>query len=253
MALTVDPLAQYVEKVKAANALGLKIKSAKSNQDDNVKAILENSDDPKVVKFREAKSAILEQIETLQAKITNGEANIRQHALTLIPGVDPNFDVEKASKEFAGLRKDVTQHRKALEMFVSSEALTAALKEMDVPELMDLRGSGSHSTKPAGETKRPRISAATVDGESVWTDKDKTKVNFTTLAQHVKMSADDVKKAAFAAAETDDLNSLAAGTVVSFTVGEGENSHAITVTISAAKPGRKPKETSETETQEKEK
>lgn len=244
--LTINPLDALVEKITAANTLALQIKSAKSDKKDNVDAILSASDDPKIVKFREIRATLRKEIETLQAKIVNAEGNIAQYAESLIPPVEEGFVLETAVKDFTAKRREITDMRKAMHAFgATDEQIDAALAERGAPEIVELKGNGSKSTKPAGETKRPRISAATVDGEAVFSDKEKTKVDFTTLAKVLKVSADDAKKAAFAAAKTEDLNSLAAGTVVSFTVGEKE----VTVTISGEKPGRKPNaETPKTET-----
>lgn len=72
---------------------------------------------------------------------------------------------------------------------------------------------------------------------AVWHPKDTSKVDFGTLAKAGKSDGEILKAAAFAVAQTSDLNTLQAGTVVAFEV-EG---HKYTVTISGEKPmGRKP-------------
>lgn len=240
--LTINPLDALVQKITDANTLALAIKSAKSDVKDNVAAILSASDDAKIVKFREVRAALRTEIETLQAKITNAEANIAQYAESLIPPVAEGFNVDTAVKEFAAKRREITDMRKAMHAFgATDEQIDAALIERGAPEIVELKGNGSKSTKTPGSTKRPRISSATVNGEAVFSDKEKTKVDFTGLAKVLKVSADDAKKAAFAAAGTEDLNSLKAGTEVSFTIGD----KTVVVTVSGEKPGRKPKENSE--------
>lgn len=238
--LTIDPLAIYSNAVTAANEIGRKIQAANSDRTDAVKSVLDTSDDAKIVKFREGRAALLEQIETIQAKITNGEAMIKEYAEKLVPGVDADFDKDAETKKFIAARKTANDARKALLNFVSEEDLAAAEKELGIVPIVSLRGTGkAGSSGGATGVKRPRISAATMNGTSVWKKgSDDSKVDFTSLAVAAKSDADTLKNAAFEAAGTKDLNSLEAGSTVSFTVGENN----FVVTISGEKPGRKPAE-----------
>lgn len=241
MSLTFNPLDKYAADVKAANEVGAKIVAAKSDKGDAVKSLLQTSDDPKIVKFREVKATIEEQIETLKAKIYNGEAAIKEHAESLVTPVEEGFDLEAAMKEFLEKRRAATATKNAILAFgITEEQLSEALKEKGVPtEIIRVGGKGGGSKGGGTGVRRPRISAATLNGESVWKKgAEGEKVDFTSLAAAAKSDADTLKKAAFTAAETEDLNSLEAGTVVSFTVGDDN----FTVTISGEKPGRKPAE-----------
>lgn len=226
---SIDPLGIWKTAVEDANALGLKIQAATANQDDQVKAVLDTSDDAKVVKFREAKAKVLEQIETLKAQVTNAEANIKEHARTLLPSFDADFNVEEAKKEFAAKRKNANDARKALLMFVDEETLNKVAQEHGIVEVVSVRGTGV--AKGQTGIRRARLSSATHNGNVVEKD---GKVDFTLLAKESKVSADDLKAAAYKAAGTDDLNSLGGGAVVNFTVGDNQFS----VTISDKKPGR---------------
>lgn len=240
MSLNIDPLAMLKAQTDKANEIGRKIQASKADKSETVKAILDTSDDTQIVKFREGRQKIETEIATLQAKIVNGEAKIKEYAESLVPPVEEGFDVEAATKEFLAARAEATSTEKALLNFVSAESLAEAKKELGIVPIVSLRGSGTARANSApGTTKRPRISAATIDGENVWkTDPEGDnagKVDFTHLASVLKSDAETVKAAAFSAAGTDELNSLDAGTVVSFTLGEKK----VTVTVSGEKPGRK--------------
>lgn len=229
MSLTFNPFDQLVEAIETANGLLVKIQAATGNQDDQIKAVIETSDDAKLVKYRESKRELEEQIETLQAKLANGNASVKEYAKTLLTDTS-DLDVEAAKKEAAAARKKATDIRKVLVQFASEEEVAAELERLGVPELKSVRGSGVKGS--ATGVKRPRISAATVDGETV--AKPDGGVDFSFLAKELKTNANDLKSAAFAAAGTDDLNSLEAGTEVTFTVGD----HTVVVTVSDKKPGR---------------
>lgn len=231
---TIDPLAMLIERINEANDLGRKIQAARSDRTAAISSVIETSNDPKVVKFREIRAKVLEQIETYKAQIVNAEALIKEHAETLIPGVDADFDVDKATEKFTALRKAAHTTRVALEAFVPAETLDEVLQSRGVAEIVSLRGTGVNKGGAKGATgvKRPRISAATYNGEAV-TKKDGT-IDFTALGKASDVTADDLKVAAFAAAGTEDLNSLDAGTVVAFEIGDKK----FTVTVSDKKPGR---------------
>lgn len=240
MALNIDPLGAYKVAVESANEIGQKIVAANSDKTEAVKAFLDTSDDKKIVAYREGRAKILAEIENLQERLTAGETAISEYAEDKIPGVDPDFDKEAATEEFLKRRKAAHAARNALLNFVSEEELSAAEKELGIVPVVSLRGKKGTRLGGGGTgVRRPRISAATVDGQDVWKKgKEGEVVDFTTLANVLKSSADDVKKAAFEAAGTEDLNSLEPGTKVPFTFGD----HKIVVTISAKKPGRQASE-----------
>ena len=239
--MNLNPVEILRTKMDAANELGRKIQAAKSDKGAAVAAILETSDDPTIVKYRAKVAEFTEQIETLQAKLENGKANILAHAETLLPDVEEGFDLETAQKAFAELRKSATVTRTAIENLVGDKEIVAQMmKENGITEIVSVKGKGTAKSGATG-IRRPRISAATLNGAPVFSDKEQTKVDFTGLAKAAKSDAQTLKTAAFAAAETEDLNSLAEGTVVSFAVGDNK----FTVTVSGEKPGRKPAEKSE--------
>lgn len=233
---TVNPFEILVKAINSANEIGAKIKAAKSDKTDAVKEVLNTSTDEKIVKFRTAREQALEQIRQIQARIKQAEDGITAYAEGLVPGVDKNFDVEAATKEFVSRRAAAYAARKSLEFFAPAEQIDAALKAQGVAEIVNLRGTGKGGAKGASGIKRPRISAATYNGEPV-ANKD-GKVDFTTLGKASGLDSGDLKAAAFKAAGTDDLNSLDAGTVINFEIGDKKFS----VTVSDVKPGRKPGE-----------
>ena len=235
--MTLDPMALLKADIEAANLIGRKIQAATSDVDASISAIIASSDDEKIVGYRDNVAKVQEQIATLQAKLTNGEANVKEYARTLVPGVDPTFDPEAAKKEFISLRAAAHKRRQALEAVFGEDAIKQAMEEEKIVEVISLKGTGV--AKAAGSTgiKRPRIATATVNGEKV--AKPDGKVDFTFLGKSLGTDADALKALAFTAAGTDDLNSLTAGTEVSFSVTVGDKTSAVVVTVSDVKPGRK--------------
>ena len=239
MVLVIDPLALWKSSVDRANVLGLQIQAAKSDRPAMLKSLIETSDNETVAGYRAGREKLLEQVKTIQDKLASGESKIQEFVSTLLPAGDSNLDIEATTKLFVTARGEANSARKALLNFVSEEDLDAAAKEMGIVEVVTIRGTKSgHGAGVVGNVKRPRISAATIDGESVWKDEAAQKVDFTHLAKILKLNAESVKAAAFVAGGTNDLNTLTPGTVVSFKV---ENNN-VTVTISASKPGRKKSE-----------
>ena len=153
MALTqLSPSTVLAEKIGKANALGLRIKAAKSDKTAMVREILASSDDEKMVKIRA-------EIEKMKERIAKAEELAKEHALTLVPGVDENFDVEEATQEFLRLRRECVAARSALETLIDPATLAAELESLGVAELVNLRGTGNRKGSNTG-VKRPRYGAA---------------------------------------------------------------------------------------------
>lgn len=238
-AISINPVDLVADEIRQANALAAQIQAAKSDTGEAIKAILSSSDDKKIAEYRAKKAEAEANIAKINAFLEDLEAAISEHAATLLPTADENFDVEEATKEFLALRKSVTTKTKALASFVpgGEEAVAKMLEEAGVEQIVTLRGKRSSGgvSKP-----RPRLSAATFNGQKV-ADKD-GKVTFTSLAAHIsnetetKVDADFLKGAAFNAAGTQDLSSLPDNTEIKFSVEIGGENHEVTVTT-RPKPG----------------
>ena len=242
MALNIDPLSILVTAIKAANKVGMELQAANSDTPALVKSIVDGSDNERVVAYRKTRAEFLVKIEEIQARLAKGEEGISAWCSDpkngLLVGVPTDFDKEAKTKEFVTLRAAAHAAEKAILNFVSQEDLTAALKEMDVEAVKSLRGHGKVGTSTGTGVKRPRIATATLNGKSVFKAGSTDKVDFTALAAAGKTSADTLKSLAFAAAETEDLNSLAEGTAVSFSQSVNGVENNYVVTISGVKPGR---------------
>lgn len=241
-----DVISVLKNAIVKANDLGQQLIAAKSDPDAQVKAVIETSDDPNIVKFREARAKIQEDIATLTARLENGTAAITDHARTLVLSVGSDFDYEETHKAFLAARREANEARKALLIIGqhlptpihSDEDLDKVLAEAGAPtEVISIRGQRSGAGGGSG-VRRPRISAATVNGAPVADEEGK--VTFTSLTQFIskeigKVGPNAVRDAAFAAAGTDDLSSLDPETVIEFTVTAGEHEVAVTVTTLPAK------------------
>lgn len=229
---TLAPLFEvYKAEVTDANADAAKIKAAQADKTEAVNTILDTSDDPTIAAWREKNAKMQEQIDAALAKQAEIREAAKVHAQTLLPGADPDFNVEEAKEKFRKKRKEITEKRKALLTFLGNdeEAFKAAMEQFGIVEVVSFRGNSTGGrAKGSSNIKRPRITAATVDGNDV-SDKN-GKVSFTTLANVLGVDGDQLRSAAFAAAGTDDLSTLDPGTVVSFQVTKGDTTHAVTVT-----------------------
>lgn len=233
----------YAGIVGEANAKATSIKAAKSDKSEAVNALLDTSDNEDLVKAREQVAKIQAQIDLGNAKIAEIREAAKVVASGLLPGNDPNFDLEKETVAFREKRSEAHEMRKTLLMLMgkSEEALAKAFEEKGIVEVVSLGRNSISNGKGSTNIKRPRISAATVDGENIEKD---GKVTFTILSGHLGVDGDTVRKAAFAAAGTEDLSTLADGTVVTFQVTKGDKVHTVTVTTKAPEaPAETPAET----------
>lgn len=244
MSTNLDVIDVLKNAIIKANDLGQQLIAAKSDPEAQVKALIETSDDEKIAKFREGRAQIQEQIETLTARLENGTAAIMDHARTLVKSVGDDFDYEAVHKSFLEARKEAAEARKALLVIGphlptpihTDDDLNRVLAEVGAPtEVISIRGQ--RSVASGSGVRRPRISAATVNGETVADENGK--VTFTSLTQYVaknigKVAPNALRDAAFAAAGTDDLSSLDPETTIAFTVTAGDQEVAVTVTTMPA-------------------
>lgn len=145
-----------------ANAIASQLKAV-GNVGKIVSEIRDNSDDEKVVRFREFKTQLL-------AKLDEAERTVDAHIkASLMPSTD-GLDVEAAKAAYAPLAAQV----KALHTVVGTFA--AQTPAGGVPEglltgLLTLKGTQSKASNGESGIRRPRISEITVNGESVFEEK----------------------------------------------------------------------------------
>jgi hypothetical protein len=200
------------------------VRTDESATDENVKAFQEW--------YEKANAAI-------EAKVAEINAYIKAN---LLPESGANVDVDALKEEYKTLRQSI----KTATAFVATLPGYSA-DDFKVPELKNLRGGTSGTTGSGG--KRPRLESIWVNGkliEKVTQDKQGNDVhtsNFTLAAAEIskaaksKVEVKDLQAAAFEAAGTDDLSTLA-GTVFefSFSAGEGENAQNFDVTVQPKNP-----------------
>lgn len=226
-------LATLAPQVEAANALAARITAATGDNKSLVHDIRDNpnTDDAKVREFQEW----LAKVDAAR------EQNIKEIGeyitANLLPKTDESFDVEKAKAEHADLRKSIAAGK--------TYAKTVGVTDEDIatlPDLKNLRGgtSTAGANGSAEGVKRPRISAITVNGESVSAPKKNDDgtvtdvVSFTVLATYltkqagVKVEPSLIRDAVFEAAKTDDLSTVKGET---FSVSETVNGKTFEVTV----------------------
>lgn len=227
----------YAEQVKAANEIATEVKAARSKPEEALAAILDTSDDANIVKWREADKAGRAKIAEAIAKLDAQREAVAEYAKTLLPTAAEGFDIEARTKAFIAERAAANTLRKALLTLVHNdqERLTRLLDAAGVVEIVSL-GKDSTGGKAKGATgiRRPRITAATVNGETLADGNGKVSVSF--IASHLGIDGDVIRKAMFTAAGTEDLSSLDAGTEVAFTVHKGDDAFDIVVTAKGTEP-----------------
>lgn len=214
--------------VDKANNLAVRVRTATSGKDEALAVILNTSDDPTIVDYRDkaekAKAAIAK-INEQMAQITEA---VKTHAQTLLPGVSDGFDAAKGREEFMSLRRDATNMRNTIALLLGGDEakVKAAYDYFGISEVVGLTRN-SAVNGPAG--KKPRISAATVDGVEF---KDSSgKVTFTLLASHLGADVNDLRTAYFKAAGTEDTKEIA-GKDISFNFAVKDTTKALVLTAS---------------------
>lgn len=152
------------------------------------------------------------------------EVNARIKA-EIIGGGEDGFDVDAATEELKAKVAEIKTELKALKTLDESrhDEVAATLKAVSVRQ-----SSG------AGDTKRPRLKEAYVDGEQVADENGK--VSFTSLAKYLSkksgatVAGSDLQQAAFTAAGTDVLADVSGEDVVfEFAVSEDGAEYSIQV------------------------
>lgn len=199
------------EKIEAANAIATEVAAATVNVNKQVRDLREDpeTEDEKVQQWQKF-VADLDAKREQATKVIDAYLAEQIGAATMS---DETRDEKKA--EYMSLRDEVRAAEKLLAM-QGDEGQTAA---ENLPELLNFSGRKSGSGG-GSQGPRPRLEAATVNGEDVWaerTNKDgevEQFVTFTVLAQYVskdsgaKVGARDLQAAAFEEAGTNDLSTV---------------------------------------------
>ena len=209
--------------IAPANELGAKIKSAAKVSGKVVSDI--RNDEAKGDEFPWLKE-FQEWEDNANAEILKRRQEVNARIRTEIIGDEDNgFDVETAQTEHKEMVAQIKTELKALKILdeATHDELAATLQGVNV-----------RLASAAGETKRPRLSEAYVDGEQV--KDDAGKVSFTSLAKWLsdkssaKVTGSDLQAAAFAAAETDTLSEVS-GQTVDFEYAVDDKSAAYSITV----------------------
>lgn len=220
-----DPMFHiYKDVATKANHLSDRIISASADEGKAVENVLNTSDDATISKWRAEDAKVRKQIEDALAKLEERKAAATEHAKTLVASETDGFDVDAAKAELLPLRAQTTQMRKSLLTLLNNDQQAFAQKCEDFGITERIGTSRGAKTTGATGIRRPRLSAATLDGADVEKD---GKVSFTILASVAKVNVDDLKAAAFAAAGTDDLSTLN-GKTVAFTFTTKQNGADVT-------------------------
>lgn len=212
----VEILERLSVAAKAANEAADEYKALTADSAKRMADILNASTDERIVAWRNNRDEVMAKIAEAEAQLKLQEEQAQEYAQSLMAETDG--DPKEVRDRYTELRREADSIRKGIELIVRDpEAVQAAIESHGIEEVISLRGTRTKGA--ATGIRRPRLAAATVNGEDV-ADKNGN-VTMTTLAaaisrQYGKVTADDIRNAAFAAAGTDDLNSLDSGTVVEF-------------------------------------
>lgn len=203
------------EKIGPANELSAKVKSAAKVSGKVISEI--RNDEAKGDEYPWLKE-FQEWEDKLNAALIAKREEVNARIRSEIVGDEGNgFDVEAAAEELKGMVAEIKTELKALKTLdeAAYDEVAATLQAASVRQ-----SSGS------GDTKRPRLREAYVDGEQV-RDEETGKVSFTSLAKWLSkksgatVAGSDLQAAAFTAAETDTLSDVSGETVTfEFTVSE---------------------------------
>lgn len=239
------PVFQTLKTVtEKANDLAVKVRTATSGKDEALAVILNTSDDATIVDYRAKAEKAKEAIAKINAQMAEITDAVKTHAQTLLPGVTDGFDAAKGREEFMSLRRDATNMRGTIALLLGGDEakVKSAYDYFGISEVVGLTRN-STVNGPAG--KKPRISAATIDGQPFADSSGK--VTFTLLASHLGADVNDLRTAYFKAAGTEDTKEIA-GKDISFNFTVKDSTKALVLTASE---GNAPKaETPAAETEE---
>lgn len=228
MATNFDALAPifaaFKPAVEDANKIAEEYRAATSTDKEAMADLINTSEDETIVALR----ADLEKIAAAEAKIREKKADadkkIREHARALLTGGTGDYDAEGQKKVYLEKRQIVASMAKTLELMLGGdkEAFAAAKEHFGIKEVIGLSRTATGS--PSGQ-KKPRISAATVDGEDVADSEGK--VSFTLVAKKIGANVGEIREAAFKSAGGDEFSE---GQVIDFTFVNGDKTHNVSVT-----------------------
>lgn len=220
-----EPLFQmYKDAADAANSLSREIQAATSGQKEAIDLVLNESEDPTLVEFRQKRETAAAKLKKFQDDVAAMEEAARVHASSLVPAAISPEDLAAKTVEFQAKRKIATDNRKGLILLGSEEIVKAGVEKFNITEV---KGISRNSEVSGPESRKPRLAEATINGEKFADEKDK--VSFTTLATKLNTNSADLRAAAFKAAGTDDLKSKA-GEEISFSFVSGKNTYDLVVT-----------------------
>lgn len=199
----------FKESADKANKIHANYVLATSGKDEAAASFLATSEDEKVVQFREYEAKVSEAIAKMTSDLESAKESVKAYALENVQ-TDTDIDPKAAQDAFLEARKDAHAKSKALIAFVGQELYDQGVEQYGITEVQSLKRGGK--TTGATGVKRPRVLSATVNGVDV------DKPTFGLIAKACNVSLDDFRTAAFAAAGTDNIMSLAEGTVVNLTV-----------------------------------
>lgn len=208
-ALISEALNTIREQTEAGNAVADKVIHA-DNANKLLAEVRETSDDPEIVKYREF-------LENAYAQLAESEKKIDDYILSQGMVDTTPVDVEAETTKW----KEISTTVKAMTNAIKTLPGFDETKLADIPELKSLPGTRKASTSSGGTgVKRPRIASIAVtypDGTTtdIYETKDGVNnSNLTVLAKSLastykrKVEVKDLQAALFAAAGTDDLNTL---------------------------------------------
>jgi hypothetical protein len=213
IAAQIAPLNELGSKIKSATKVSGKVVSEIRNDE------AKGEEFPWLAEFQKWE-------DDANAEILARRNEINARIRTEIIGDDGNgFDPDAAAEEYKTALAEVKTNLKALKVLSEEDydALAATLQHTSV-----------RSSQGTGNTKRPRLSEAYVDGEQVANDEGK--VSFTHLAKYLSdlskasVAGSDLQQAAFTAAGTDTLSDVS-GQPVEFEFSVDENSAPYSITV----------------------
>lgn len=205
-------------------------KSVTGGKDAAIQALLNESDDPVLVKWRKDRDELAEKQKKAQEQQDAWLAAAKKQAESLLPEVDES-KVDALREAYLTTKKKVTSMDVTLETLLGSPEQVARAKK--AYGIVDVTSSvrGNRTTSTGEEIIRKRLASATIDGEQV-ADK-KGKVTFTTLAADKRLagiSGDDLRNAAAKAHGVESVKDIPSETTVTFNVTVGNETREVSIT-----------------------
>lgn len=208
-----------------ANADAKRRKSLLADAQGKVDEILNESDDEKMIAYRDRRDVLIAKRDEINAALDEMNAQAKEYAKGIVPEVSEET-LKSLQDSFLAKRQKVTALRKAVLVFMDEEEFNAACEAYGIVNVIS--SASGKTTSDATGIVRKRLSEATLNGEPV--QDSKGKVSFTTLSNKTGIDGDLIRESMAKAAEVESVKDIPSDTTVDFSIEHDNKTFTFSIT-----------------------